>query len=119
MQDTGSRFHCEINSIKVEGMMVKFNIFGDTFDQVTNDLEMVMAYVSGGSAPKPLPPDLITHPRTSQPRAAQPPAAKVGTCIDCGSELLEWVTGSRKDNGKPFAAFKCQECKKWQPEAKL
>jgi hypothetical protein len=104
-----SRFHCEINSIKVEGMMVKFNIFGDTFAQVTADLEQVIGYVTG-AAPVPV--------AGKVPPAPQPPASKVGTCFNCGSDSLEWVTGFRKDTQKPFAAFKCQECKKWQPEAK-
>ena len=109
------RFHCEINSIKVEGMMVKFNIFGDTFAQVTADLEQVIGYVTGAAPVKTKPSVAPLVPPKSPP---QPPAAKVGTCVSCGSDSLEWVTGKRKDNQKPFAAFKCQQCGTWQPEAK-
>jgi len=123
MANDNSRFHCEINSIKVEGMMMKFNIFGDTFDQVTADLEQVIAYITSAVppsiAPKLLPPAISTGSILTKPAPPDRPVpAKTGTCIDCGSDLLEWVTGTRKDNHKPFAAFKCQECGKWQPEAK-
>lgn len=52
------------------------------------------------------------------PPKPQPPAEKVGTCVACGSDALEWVTGTRKKDHQPFAAFKCQQCKTWQPEAK-
>ena len=127
----GSRFHIEINSVKVDDMSVRFNIFGDTLAQVTADLEQVIAYVTGqadisqmdrsfaavsAAAPKAAAP----APKPARPAAQAPakPSAQVGTCCACGSDSLEWVTGTRKDNGKSFAAYKCQECGKWQPEAK-
>jgi hypothetical protein len=131
MATNGSRFHIEINSIKVDDMAVRFNIFGDTLAQVTADLEQVIAYVTHTAdiawptaalnaivpsvAPKAAP-----APKTARPAAQAPakPPALVGACCACGSDSLEWVTGTRKDNGKSFAAFKCQECGKWQPEAK-
>ena len=117
--NNGSRFHIEINSIKVEDMSVRFNIFGDTLAQVTADLEQVLAYVTG-TAPlssKPTAGAKVAGPVSAAPKS--PPApAKTGTCVGCGSNALEWVTGTRKDNGKSFAAYKCQECGKWQPEAK-
>jgi hypothetical protein len=128
----GSRFHIEINSVKVDDMSVRFNIFGDTLAQVTADLEQVIAYVTGQA-------DISQMDRsfaaisTAAPKAAAPapkparqvaqsvakPSAQAGVCCACGSDSLEWVTGTRKDNGKSFAAFKCQECGKWQPEARL
>jgi len=80
-----SRFHCEINSIKVEGMMVKFNIFGDTLTQVTADLEQVIDYVTGGAPASGSVPGAAKAPAKA---AAQPPASKVGTCVNCGSDLL-------------------------------
>jgi len=140
MATNGSRFHIEINSIKVDDMAVRFNIFGDTLAQVTADLEQVIAYVTGQADIKPplppsgpwVPPALNAPVPSIAPRAAAPapklarPAAQapakppvlVGACCACGSDSLEWVTGTRKDNGKSFAAYKCQECGKWQPEAK-
>ena len=42
----------------------------------------------------------------------------IAAAIAINQTGTEWVTGTRKDNGKSFAAFKCQECGKWQPEAK-
>ena len=132
----GSRFHIEITSIKVDDMAVRFNIFGDTLAQVTADLEQVIAYVTGqadisqvdrsfaavsAAAPKAAAPIATAQKpahQKSQATAAKP-SALVGACCACGSDSLEWVTGTRKDNGKSFAAFKCQECGKWQPEAKL
>jgi len=132
----GSRFHIEINSVKVDDMSVRFNIFGDTLAQVTADLEQVIAYVTGtadisqvdrsfaavsAAAPKAAAPGATAqkpaHQKTQATTAK--PSALVGACCACGSDSLEWVTGTRKDNGKSFAAFKCQECGKWQPEAKL
>jgi hypothetical protein len=140
MATNGSRFHIEINSIKVDDMAVRFNIFGDTLAQVTADLEQVIAYVTGQADIKPqLPPSApwvapaLNAPVPSvAPKAAAPaakpartaaqapakPPALTGACCACGSDALEWVTGTRKDNGKSFAAYKCQECGKWQPEAK-
>ena len=141
MATNGSRFHIEINSIKVDDMAVRFNIFGDTLAQVTADLEQVIAYVTGAADIKPplptsgpwLAPAFNAAIPSVPPRAAAPapkpahqksqattakPSAQVGVCCACGSDSLEWVTGTRKDNGKSFAAFKCQECGKWQPEAK-
>jgi len=125
-----SRFHVELNSIKVESTMsAKFNIFGDSFEQVTADLEQVIAYVTGtpqppavvpGTAPK-IPAPVIQPsqiPARQKVQAPAKPSAQAGICCACGSDSLEWVSGTRKDNGKPFAAFKCQECGKWQPEAK-
>ena len=128
----GSRFHIEINSVKVDDMSVRFNIFGDTLAQVTADLEQVIAYVTGqadiaqvdrsfaavsAAAPK------ASAPAQKPARQAAPsvakPSALVGACCACGSDALEWVSGTRKDNGKSFAAYKCQECGKWQPEARL
>ena len=135
MATNGSRFHIEVNSIKVDDMAVRFNIFGDTLAQVTADLEQVIAYVTGQADIKPAPlpvPALFASVPSASPKAAAPapkparPAAQApaklpalsGACCACGSDSLEWVTGTRKDNGKSFAAFKCQECGKWQPEAK-
>ena len=140
MATNGSRFHIEINAIKVDDMAVRFNIFGDTLAQATSDLEQVIAYVTGQADIKPpLPPSgpwvaparnaaipsvaprpAAPAPRSSRPAAQAPakPSAPAGACCACGSDALEWVTGTRKDNGKSFAAFKCQECGKWQPEAK-
>jgi len=131
MATNGSRFHIEVNSVKVDDMSVRFNIFGDTLAQVTADLEQVIAYVTG-QADIPRPPAAVpaAAPKAAAPVATVPkparPAAQAsaklstqaGACCACGSDSLEWVTGSRKDNGKPFAAYKCQECGKWQPEAK-
>ena len=127
MANNGSRFHIEVTGVKAEDeMSVRFNIFGDTLAQVTADLEQVMAYVTG-AVPPPSKSMAAVGARASvaapaapsvAPKVSAPPAAKVGACIDCGSVALEWVTGTRKDNGKSFAAFKCQECGKWQPEAK-
>jgi hypothetical protein len=108
MANNGSRFHIEINSIKVDDMAVRFNIFGDTLAQVTADFEQVIAYVTASAA---------IAPQKSQAITAKP-SAPAGVCCACGSDSLEWVTGTRKDNGKSFAAFKCQTCAKWQPEAK-
>jgi len=129
MATNGSRFHIEINSIKVDDMAVRFNIFGDTLVQVTADLEQVIAYVTGNpqtpaiipaitpkvSAPVIPPTQKPTRPI---PQASAKPSAQAGVCCACGSDSLEWVTGTRKDNGKSFAAFKCQACGKWQPEMK-
>ena len=132
MATNGSRFHIEITSIKVDDMAVRFNIFGDTLAQVTADLEQVIAYVTGqadisqvdrsfaavsAAAPKAAAP--APKPAHQKPPAPGKPSALVGACCACGSDSLEWVTGTRKDNGQSFAAFKCQECGKWQPEAKL
>jgi len=125
----GSRFHIEINSIKVDDFTVRFNIFGDTLPQVTADLEQVIAYVTGtpqpsavvpGIAPKVLAPVIPSDQKPAQQKAyaAAKPSAQAGVCCACGSDSLEWVSGTRKDNGKSFAAFKCQECGKWQPESK-
>jgi hypothetical protein len=136
----GSRFHIEITSIKVDDMAVRFNIFGDTLAQATSDLEQVIAYVTGQADIKqPLPPSgpriapalnapvpsVAPRPAAPAPKPARPaaqapakPSALVGACCACGSDSLDWVTGTRKDNGKSFAAYKCQECGKWQPEAK-
>ena len=129
----GSRFHIEINSVKVDDMSVRFNIFGDTLAQVTGDLEQVIAYVTGtadipqvdrsfaavsAAAPKAAAPAQKPSHQKSQATTAKP-SAPAGVCCACGSDTLEWVTGTRKDNGKSFAAFKCQECGKWQPEARL
>jgi len=120
MSEENQHFHVEINSIKVEGMMVKFNIFADTLAQVTADLEAVIAYVTGSASL----PSAIPAKVTKSAPAANPPSVKklavtqAALCCACGSESLEWVSGTRKDNGKSFAAFKCQECGKWQPEVK-
>ena len=121
-----SRVHVELNSIKVESTMsAKFNIFGDSLEQVTADQEQVIAYVTGtpqppavvpGTAPKATAP--AQKPSHQKPQAPAKPSSQAGVCCACGSDSLEWVTGTRKDNGKSFAAFKCQECGKWQPEAK-
>lgn len=126
-----SRFHVELNSIKVEDMSAKFNIFGDSLDQVTADLEAVIAYVTGQQAKLPAQPVLqatiipsiaprmqAQKPARQIPQAPVKPSVQAGVCCACGSDSLEWVSGTRKDNGKSFAAFKCQECGKWQPEAK-
>ncbi len=132
MATNGSRFHIEVNSIKMDDMSVRFNIFGDTLAQVTADLEQVIAYVTHTgdiawptaalTAPVPsiAPKAAAPAPKPARPAAQAPakPSALVGACCACGSDSLEWVTGTRKDNGKSFAAFKCQECGKWQPEAK-
>jgi len=130
----GSRFHIEVNSVKVDDMSVRFNIFGDTLAQVTADLEQVIAYVTGtadipqvdrsfaavsATALKSAAPAATAQKPAHQKSQAPKPSAPVGACCACGSDSLEWVTGTRKDNGKSFAAFKCQECGKWQPEAKL
>jgi hypothetical protein len=125
----GSRFHIEINSVKVDDMSVRFNIFGDTLAQVTGDLEQVIAYVTGTADIARLPAAVLAvAPKAAAPAqkpahqkalAVAKPSAQAGACCACGSDSLEWVTGTRKDNGKSFAAFKCQECGKWQPEAKL
>ena len=125
MANNGSRFHIEVTGVKAEDeMSVRFNIFGDTLAQVTADLEQVMAYVTG-SVPPPSKSvaavgarAAVAAPAVPSVAPKVPAAATTGTCIGCGSDTLEWVTGTRKDNGKPFAAFKCQECGKWQPEAK-
>jgi len=107
------------------GTVPPSNIFGDTLDQVTADLEQVIAYVTGAVPPlsKPVPAvgARVSGAGPAAPSGAPklpPPSAKTGTCIGCGSNALEWVTGTHKDNGKSFAAYKCQECGKWQPEAK-
>ena len=126
-----SRFHVELNSIKVEDMSAKFNIFGDSLDQVTADLEAVIAYVTGQQARLPAQPVLqatiipsvaprmqAQKPARQIPQAPAKPSVQADICCACGSDSLEWVSGTRKDNGKSFAAFKCQECGKWQPEAK-
>jgi hypothetical protein len=126
MATNGSRFHVEVTGVKAEDeMSVRFNIFGDTLAQVTADLEQVIAYVTGTvpllSKPMPAVSARATGAAPAVPSFVPklpPPPAKTGTCIGCGSNNLEWVTGTRKDNHKPFAAFKCQECGKWQPEAK-
>jgi len=134
MATNGSRFHIEVNSIKVDDMSVRFNIFGDTLQQVTQDLEQVIAYVTGQADIKPatLPapalfasiPSAATKAapalKPARPAAQAPakPPTYAGACCACGSDSLEWVTGTRKDNGKAFAAFKCQSCGKWQPEAR-
>jgi hypothetical protein len=129
MTDPKNRYHIEINSIKMDDMSVRFNIFGDTLAQVTADLEQVMAYVSGVPLPPAVVPGqalkvsapvvpLAQKPINQKPHATPKPSAQAGVCCACGSDSLEWVTGTRKDNGKSFAAFKCQECGKWQPEAK-
>ncbi len=55
MATNGSRFHIEINSIKVEDFTVRFNIFGDTLSQVTADLEQVIGYVTNNQLPTTLP----------------------------------------------------------------
>jgi len=123
MSNNGSRFHIEIAGVKAEDeMSVRFNIFGDTLAQVTADLEQVIAYVTA-AVPPPSASLPATGARSASPSVPSvapkvPAAARAGTCIGCGSDTLEWVTGTRKDNGKSFAAFKCQECGKWQPEAK-
>lgn len=124
MSEEKQHFHVEINSIKVEGMMVKFNIFADTLAQVTADLEAVIAYVTGNapissatSATAALPSQAAKSAPAAKPPAARKPAP-TAVCCACGSDSLEWVSGTRKDNGKSFAAFKCQECGKWQPEVK-
>ena len=111
----GSRFHIEVNSIKVDDMSVRFNIFGDTLAQVTADLEQVIAYVTGQADIKPAPlpaPALFASipsaaakaapaPRPARPAAQAPakPSALSGACCACGGDSLEWVTGTRKDNG--------------------
>jgi len=125
MANNGSRFHVEVTGVKAEDeMSVRFNIFGDTLAQVTSDLEQVMAYVTAAVPPlsKPMPAvsarAAVASPAVPSVAPKVPAAAKTGTCIGCGSDSLEWVTGTRKDNHKPFAAFKCQECGKWQPEAR-
>lgn len=126
MANNGSRFHIEINSIKVDDMAVRFNIFGDTFAQVTADLEQVIAYVTGNpqlptTVPAAVAPLAVpaSKPAKQAAKPAAKPSAQAGACCACGSLSLEWVTGTRKDNGKSFAAYKCQDCGKWQPEAKL
>ena len=139
MATNGSRFHIEVTGVKAEDeMSVRFNIFGDTLAQVTADLEQVMAYVTGQEIDRRTAATaaqcvianekhdkmMLHQAKVSAAAAAAappkppPPTAKTGACIGCGSDALEWVTGMRKDNGKPFAAYKCQECGKWQPEAK-
>ena len=132
MAANGSRFHIEVNSIKMDDMSVRFNIFGDTLAQVTADLEQVIAYVThtgdiawptaalNAPVPSVAPKAAAPVPKPARPAAQAPakPPALTGACCACGSVVLEWVTGTRKDNGKSFAAYKCQECGKWQPEAK-
>lgn len=123
MANNGSRFHIEVTGIKAaDELSVRFNIFADTLPQAVADLEQVMAYVNAAVPPPsyPLPAAGARAAAPSVPSVAPkaPAGAKTGTCIGCGSDTLEWVTGTRKDNGKSFAAFKCQECGKWQPEAK-
>lgn len=113
-----SRFHIEVNSIKVDEMDVRFNIFGDTLAQVTADLEQVIGYVTGNPQPAPQPP--ARKPvQPKLPAAPAVPQASETACCSCGSLNLEWVTGVRKSDQRPFAAFKCRDCGKWQPEAKL
>ena len=125
----GSRFHIEINSIKFDDMAVRFNIFGDTLAQVTSDLEQVIAYVTGQAVAARADEFIRSTqaaftkvagagPVSVAPKVSAPPAAKGGACIGCGSVALEWVTGNRKDNGKPFGAYKCQDCGKWLPAVK-
>lgn len=116
----GSRFHIEINSIKVADYSVRFNIFGDTLAEVTHDLESVIVYVAGQACIPQVKPAGSIAPQVPQIPAAvaRPPAKAVGVCFKCGSDDLEWVSGTRKDNGKAFAAFRCQACKTWQPETK-
>ena len=129
MATNGSRFHIEINSIKVDDMHVRFNIFGDTLVQVTADLEQVIAYVTGNPQPSAVIPSIAPKiPAPAILQAQKPvrqitqvsakPSVQAGVCCACGSGSLEWVSGTRKDNGKSFAAFKCKQCGKWQPEAK-
>ena len=126
MATNGSRFHIELNSIKLDDMSVRFNIFGDTLNQVTADLEQVIAYVNGtpqpsavvpGTAPKVLAPVIppVQKPTQQKSQAPAKPSTQAGVCCACGSDSLEWVTGTRKDNGKSFAAFKCQECGSGSP----
>jgi hypothetical protein len=112
----GSRFHIEINSIKVEEATVRFNIFGETLAEVVHDMEQVLAYVSGQADIPQGAPIPVIAPKA--PPVPKPPAKAVGVCFKCGSDDLEWVSGTRKDNGKAFAAFRCQACKQWQPEVK-
>jgi len=107
------------------GTVPPSNIFGDTLAQVTADLEQVIAYVTGAvTLPSKSTPAVGARASVASPSVTStapklsPPAAKTGTCIGCGSDALEWVTGTRKDNHKPFAAYKCQKCGKWQPEVK-
>ena len=107
------------------GTVPPSNIFGDTLAQVTADLEQVIAYVTGAVLPLSKSTPAVdarvsgAGPAvTSTAPKLPPPSTKTGTCIGCGSNSLEWVTGTCKDNGKSFAAYKCQECGKWQPEAK-
>jgi len=116
-----SRFHVKLNSIKVESTMnAEFNIFGDTLPQVFQDLEQVIAYVTGQPYVKQPPvsqaiPAIAPKVQPASNPVPPPPAQQVGICVKCGSSDLEWVKGTRKSNGRPFAAFKCQECEKWQP----
>jgi len=118
-----NRFHAEVNSIQLDEFSVKFNIFSDDLQSLVADLEKVIAYVTGSApvqskSPRPVS-GVATGAAVLPPAPKPPPApAKIGTCVNCGSDALEWVTGTRKDNGKPFAAYKCQECGKWQPEAR-
>ena len=74
MATNGSRFHIEINSIKVDDMAVRFNIFGDTLAQVTADLEQVIAYVTAPAS---------IAPQKSQAATAKP-SAPAGVCCACG-----------------------------------
>jgi hypothetical protein len=75
MSEEKQHFHVEINSIKVEGMMVKFNIFADTLAQVTSDLEAVIAYVTG-SAPLPQQQAALPAQAAKSAPAAKPPGSK-------------------------------------------
>ena len=120
-----SHFHVEINSIKVESYTVKFNIFADTLAQACEDLEAVLAYVTGSTGePLSVPAQaekVVAAHQAEKPATAKkttPPAKKVGVCFSCGSDNLEWVEGTRKKDGRPFAAYKCQDCQTWQPEVK-
>ena len=75
MSEEKQHFHVEINSNKVEGMMVKFNIFADTLAQVTADLEAVVAYVTGSSLPQQ-PAAVKSAQLAKSAPAAKPPGSK-------------------------------------------
>ena len=127
---------------------VRFNIFGDDLPAVVDDLEAIIAYSTGVAAIPRVKPAGSIAPQVPQipaaaarsaaiaasdalaaaakpfittrpaPATRPPSAAQVGVCVKCGSDDLEWVSGTRKDNGKAFAAYRCQSCKAWQPEVK-
>jgi len=123
------RYHAEIK-LTIEGREARVNIFGDTLNEVFNDIGTVCSQFQPDwqnparrqamnqdnidkqngkpkSAPKP-------KTELDQYFDQEPETGEVPVCDTCGTdEFMELISFKDKKTGKPRKAWKCQQCQNW------